>query len=480
MAANSAALRHHDATIPTHSWLFVGVAMLALAVGCGYTIAQGELIGLYVAISLVAAVAVLFDFRVGAVLLALLLPVSPSELFPRTMMGISGLNPLNLLLAATVASYLISGRLRRAGTALPKPVLWLYLLPLAVAAVIGMPHVREIPAFFYDTGSIQFTNERQYIIVTLVKMIVVVAIGLMVGAAVARSEKPERFIVAIAISAWLVALVQIGFVIAEGVPLAAMASSSARSFYAPIGLHANTLGRVHLGALALLLFVWSDAREPRMRLFLLVTLAVVSMALVLTFSRASIAAAGLVGALFLMWKFNLRNLGLALIGLLLIAVVAGDALYSRAMLGFGESADAVSAGRIEGIWLPLVPELWKNPILGNGLSSIMWSFPMVNGAMLPVAHPHNAYLEALLDMGIVGLALLLVYFAHVWRGFRALCRDAALSPELRALFQGATALLCAFFVTGLAGGSLRPEPDSPYLWIAIGFMYGMLARRPAR
>jgi O-antigen ligase len=478
MAASTAYLRHD--TIPTHSWLAVGLAMMALAVGCGYTIAQGELIGLYVAVSLVGAVAVLFDFRAGAVLLALMLPVSPSELFPRTLLGVSGLNPLNMLVVATVASYVISGRLRRAGPALPGPVLWLYLVPLAVACVIGMPHVREIPAFFYDTGSIQFTNERQYAIVTLVKMIVVVTIGLMLGAAVARSEKPERFIVAIAISAWLVALVQIGFVISEGVPLAAMATPGARSFYAPMGMHANTLGRLHLGALALLLFVWSDSREPRMKLFLLVTLAVVGMALVLTFSRASIAAAGLVGALFLMWKFNLRNLGLALIGLLLIAVVAGEAIYSRATLGFGESADAVSAGRIDGIWLPLLPELSKSPILGNGLSSIMWSFPMVNGAMLPVSHPHNAYLEALLDMGIVGLVLLLAYFAHVWRGFRKLGRDASLSPEMRALFQGATALLIAFFVTGLAGGSLRPEADTACLWIAIGFMYGMLARRPAR
>jgi O-antigen ligase len=478
MAASTLYLRHD--TIPTHSWLAVGIAMMALAVGCGYTIAQGELIGLYVAVSVVGAVAVLFDFRAGAVLLAMMLPVSPSELFPRTMFGVSGLNPLNLLLAATVASYVVSGRLRRAGPVLPKPVVWLYLLPLAVACVIGMPHVHEIPAFFYDTGSIQFTNERQYVVVTLLKMVVIVTIALMVGAALARSEKPERFIIAIAISAWLIALAQLAFVISQGVPLAAMASSTARSFYSPMGLHANALGRVHLGALALLLFVWSDCREARMKLFLLVTLVVVSLALVLTFSRASIAAAGLVGAIFLMWKFNLRNLGIALIGLLLIGVVAGEALYSRATLGFGEGADAVSAGRIEGIWLPLLPELWKNPVLGNGLTSIMWSFPMVNGAMLPVSHPHNAYLEALLDMGIVGLVLLLAYFATVWRGFHKLRRDSALSPEMRALFQGATALLIAFFVTGLAGGSLRPEADSPYLWIAIGCMYGMLARRPAR
>ena len=56
MAATSAYLRHD--TIPAHSALFVGIAMLALAVGCGYTIALGELAGLYVGLSLVCTVAV--------------------------------------------------------------------------------------------------------------------------------------------------------------------------------------------------------------------------------------------------------------------------------------------------------------------------------------------------------------------------------------------------------------------------------------
>jgi O-antigen ligase len=105
---------------------------------------------------------------------------------------------------------------------------------------------------------------------------------------------------------------------------------------------------------------------------------------------------------------------------------------------------------------------------------------MQNGAMLPVGHPHSAYLEALLDMGILGAGLLFAYFAHVWKGFRALSRDATLSPEMRAFFQGATACLCAFLLTCLVGGSFRPDPEAAYLWIAIGLMYGMLARRPAK
>jgi O-antigen ligase len=98
--------------------------------------------------------------------------------------------------------------------------------------------------------------------------------------------------------------------------------------------------------------------------------------------------------------------------------------------------------------------------------------------MAAVGHPHNAYIESFLDLGIVGTALLLAYFVHVWRGLRALGSNPYISPEMRGLFQGATAALVAFFVTGMSGSSLRPVPEFGYLWLVIGLMYGMQARRP--
>jgi len=457
----------------------MAIAMLALALGCGYTLALGEMAGLYVALSLVCAVAVLFDFRAGAVLLLLMLPTSASSLFPHGLMQITGLNPLNLVLLATLGSYVIHGRQQAAGPLVPQPLVWLYIVPIAVAGLIGMGHVHAIPSFFYELETITYFTPTQYLLATVLKPMVMVAVALMIGAAAARSQKPERFIIPIALSVWLIALVQIGFVIAQGASLAAMAAPGARSFYEPIGIHANELGRVHMYAFALLLFIWAETKRPGMRLFLLLTLGVLSLALLLSFSRAAIAGAGLVGALFLMWKFNAKTLSLALIALMLVTLLAGDVLYSRVTLGFNEGADAVSAGRIEGIWLPLLPELARSPLWGSGLGSILWSFPMVNEAMARVSHPHNAYLEALLDMGILGLTLLLAYYAHVWKGFRALGSNAWLSGEMRGLFQGATAALVAFLATGLTGSSLTPHVESGYLWIAIGLMYGLRARRPA-
>jgi O-antigen ligase len=479
MSANAAlSLRHEGAG--AHSWIVMAIAVLALALGCGYTLAVGELVGLYVALSLVCGVAVLFDFRAGAVLLLVLLPFSASALFPRAMMGITGLNPLNLLLLATMGAFLIHNGVEASLRLLPKPLLWLFMVPIVIAGLNGMDGVPYIPSLVYELATISYYTAAQYFVATTAKPMVMVAVILMIGAAAARSREPERFIVGLAIAAWLVALVQLAYVVLMGVPLATMATPGERSFYDPIGLHANSLGRIHLYALALFAFVWSDTKRPGLRLFMLLTLGILSVALLLTFSRAAIAGAGFIGALFVLWKFNAKTAALSLIGLVLIGALVGDVVYSRLMLGMGQSADAVSAGRIEGIWLPLLPEVAKSPLWGHGMSSILWSFPMQMGVMTPVGHAHSAYLETLLNMGIIGLALVLAYYFHVWKGFRALSKDTTLSPEIRGLFQGGIAALAAFFLTGLVGSTLTPDADSAYLWITIGLMYGILARRATK
>jgi O-antigen ligase len=104
---------------------------------------------------------------------------------------------------------------------------------------------------------------------------------------------------------------------------------------------------------------------------------------------------------------------------------------------------------------------------------------MRQGLMIEAGHPHSAYFEAILDVGIIGLCLFVAYFVHVWKGFRALGSSAFLSPEMRGFYQGAAAGLIAFFVTGFVGSSFQPRQEYIFLWLAIGMMYGQLARRPA-
>jgi O-antigen ligase len=478
-AASAAAALPQDA-VARNSWLLIAAGLVAAAAAGGVALAMNELDAFYLTLGAVLCIAVMMDFRVGAVALVVLLPLSDAALFPHALLGITGLNPMNLLLAATLASYVIHGRLQRAGRVVRWPLVWLYLVPIVVGGLLGAPHADDVLPYFHEAMLINFTGPGSYLRDMLMKPMLIMIVALMIGAAAARSQKPERFIVPIALSVWFIAIIQFSFVLASGVKLSTLAAPSAREFFTQMGIHANSLGRLYAAAYALLLFSWWETKRPGLRIFLFITMGVLAFGLLLTFSRGAFTGFLIVNALFLLWKFNMKTAALALAAAAIFAIFAPGYVFGRVLLGFDTGdANAVSAGRINEIWMPLMPELWKSPIWGNGLGSVMWSFPMLAGMMNTVDHPHNAYLEAVLDIGVVGLGLLLAYFWHVWNGFRKLGSNAYLSPEMRGFFQGATAGLICFLVTGMSGSTLRPSSEFVYLFMAIGLMYGVLARRPA-
>ena len=99
------------------SWIAGLAALLLLAAISGIAISLADTTAVLVCVSLIASVFILLVFRVGVALLIVLMPISNSALFPHQMAGVTGLNPLNLLLGATLASYLLrssaDGSLRR-------------------------------------------------------------------------------------------------------------------------------------------------------------------------------------------------------------------------------------------------------------------------------------------------------------------------------------------------------------------------------
>jgi O-antigen ligase len=471
-------LREHAGSGPAASILLL--ALVGFAAACGVMVALGETQALYISLALIASLVVLYDFRVGAVLLVVLLPLSASSLFPSGQLGIRGLNPINLLVLGTLASFVLHGGLARPGVVLPRALVLAYLPPFLLAGLLGVQRVDDIPPIFYEMMLVDFNTAAPYVTEVVVKPLLIVVMAMMVAAAVARSRKPERLLTPLLVSIWALCALAIGFVALSGVALNDLARADARGFYATIGMHANELGRLFLMAYALLLFTWWETKSPWLQAVLFVTLGVVLLALVLTFSRAAFLGFLVVSGLFVLWKFNAKTLALALLAVVLGVLLMPEAVYQRATLGFASGdLDEVSAGRVAGLWLPLLPEALRAPPWGYGLGSILWSDYMRGDTILPTTHPHNAYLQAWMDTGVIGLVLMLVFYAAVWRGFRSLSGNPHVVPELRGFFQGAAAGLVAFLVTGWAGSSLMPARDWVFLWVAIGFMYGMLARRPA-
>jgi len=475
MATASPALRR-EAAPAGRLWPLVAAGLIVFGAACGYAIAFGEVAAFTITLSLVAAIAVLFDFRIGALLLILFLGLGSTSFMPRGVMGIPALNPWNILIVATFVSYALRGRL---AVLAPPPLVWLVVVPMLLAGLLGIPNVQHIHPSFFEAEHPLFLNEFGYFRELAVRPLLIPVMAVLVGAAVARSQKPERFLAVLLPSVWILALIEFWFIFSAGMKFSQLASPSLRGFYNDLGVHANDLGRIFAVAYALILFSWWEAKDPKYKAAAFITLGVAAFAMVLTFSRAGMLAFFLANGLFLLWKFNARSVALALVAGAISMALAPAYLWNRITFGWSANANTVSANRIEEIWLPLLPELWNSPVWGNGIGSVMWSEPLLNGSMMAVSHPHNAYLEAFYDMGLIGLVLLMLYYWHVWRGFRALGGNAYLSPELRGFFQGATAALLSFFVTGISGSSLRPDSEFGYLWLAIGMMYGMLARRPA-
>jgi len=460
--------------------LFAGIALLGAF--WGYVVAIAGLNALILAASLFGCVFILRDFRIGVVLLILLLPISNSYLFPHAMLGITGLNPANLLLFGTLVSYvlkgLFDGSLRRF---MPPPLFWLYVVPIIMAGALGAGHVGDIAPGLVKYVIIDFDSAPGYIRDVVVKPLFMVIFALLIGAAVSRSEKPEKFLIPTLISMWVMGAMVVVFVYLSGVSLRELARSDSRGFLSPLGMHAGELGYMYEVAYALLLFTWAESKESGLRLALLASMGLVVVALVLTFSRGAFLGFIVVNALFLLWRRNAKTL---IFGGLLVAValfLLPNAVYDRVTTGFGSSLDSYSAGRIDEIWLPLLPEVLRIPIYGQGLGSILWSEVMHRGAGITIAavgHPHNAYLQALLDMGIAGLILVCAYFAHVWKGFRALSVDPAVSPTLRGFFLGGAAGLAGLLISYVTDSSLMPRPEQVFLWLAIGMMYGHRAQKP--
>ena len=452
--------------------------LVAFGLAWGAAVAVAGSAAALICVSLVACVFCLRDFRVGVVMLIVIMPISSSYLFPHEMFGISGLNPLNLLLVATLGSYVLNyagqGVVKSLAT---RPLLLLYVLPIVAGAFLGMSHVREIPGDFRVNDWIEYDGPGGYWRDLVVKPLFLVLYAMLVAAATARSKSVERFLTPMVVSMWVMGGMVVAFTIMSGMHLSQLAGSYERSFLSPLGMHANDLGRLYATAYALLLFIWDRTERHALKVLLVASMGIVVTALLLTFSRGAFVGFVIVNIIYLFSRRKVKTLVLAVMVLPVMLYLMPGAIWSRLDMGVGEGVNAVSAGRWHDIWLPLFPEALASPVWGHGLQSVLWSNAMRSGHMLMVTHPHSAFLQAVLDTGFVGLALLLAFWiGHVWKGFRALQRDPGVSPEMSGCFEGAAAGLLSFVIANVAGSSFFPVPEQSFLWLAVGLMYGVRVR----
>lgn len=451
-------------------------AAVALALLTGLAGAAVPLAGLLVplvAAMLAFSVWVMLDFRAGVGFAVVLMPLSALSFFPHEMLGIRGLNPLNLILFLTTVSYAAHAGLRGWRDRLaPARLLAWYVLPIAIAAAAGMGSVGLIPPHFAAQKLIQFHDSFGYLRDMFLKPQFLVLLALLVALAVRHSRRPERFIYLMLASGWVFCALAGWLLASSGIPLRALASPLARTFLGRLGMHANEMGLLLNMLYALTLFSIRGQPAGIGKKLLCASAPAFGLVVLMTFSRAAFAGFALVNLVYFWKRISIRAVVVALVLAACIGPFIMDALVERALTGVaGADRAAVTAGRLDGIWLPLLPYVLADPLLPHGVFSILWSAPVRLNRMLPVAQPHSAWLGGLMDLGIIGLGFVLAFLFYARREFLRLARDHP-SPALQGLFAGGALLVPLWMVHGLTDGLFTPAFSQSYFWIALGILIG--------
>ncbi len=458
------------------------VLVLAAALGVCTSLFGGLMTGVVLAAMLPLPI-IFKDYRTGVVLLTLLLPIA-SMLPP-----LRGLNVLNFVTLASLASFFLAqAGSPKAMVHLPRTLWVCLLIPATWGILIAWPHIaeggRNYPALA-DARTI--FDPWPYVVARYIKpLFYYVSFAFLLANAVHGSRQPERFVAVLAASAMLPALAV--FYTVATYPGSLIDVSRDREFMAPRGMHANEFGMLLALATGPLLFTIGMARTRTGRALSALAFAVVVCALLLTFSRGGLFAFLIVVAGYLLHHKRVKVfvVGLAVVGLVMLAAPAS--MKERFGTGFRAGAlsdasnvdkDELTAGRVHG-WVQLAPEVLDSPWLGRGLGSTQWSTAVAMG-QYKANHPHNIYLEILMDLGAVGLCAMVWLHASYLKRFKQLAMSPALSPPMQAFFWGARYAMLGMLAMAATTAYFMPNSAQTYFWFALGLAFaqgGTTALRP--
>ncbi len=412
---------------------------------------------------------------------------------PRSLFGIQGLNLWNILLICVFLSWLVSRLSAPApapGARVSKAFILLcaaYMGIIVIAAIRGMLDGSSIRSgnedYSFDFTPLGFISDY------LVNPIKYIVTALLLFEA-ARTRKNLLLAMSAVFGQALLYSVQVVKYIPPSTLLYAENSSRNR-IQKECGLHANDMALVMVVAfwgMMACLPLWKRLRWW-WKLPIAMGAPLVAVALALCQSRGGFLAFVCVGLAFgvLRWRRILLLFPVALVA----AAFAFPSMTSRVLEGVGvtnvagqvtQNLDEISAGRLTNIWPPTIEEIGNAPLFGQGRLTILRTqlFDRILAAEGDVpTHPHNAYLEMLLDSGMVGLLITLMLFVGVPIAVFAGWRSA--DPLLIAARDTGLAAAIGYLVMGVSGQTFFPREGVFVVLCGYGIMGGaymlMLAQR---
>jgi len=427
------------------------------------------------------------DWYRGICGLIVLMAVVEHPDMPKSILGIPGLNPWNLLLFNGILAWMTQRVREGLRWDLPRSITVLLVLYLAVV-VVGFLRIigdTSILKLYYREDMTYFINEY---LVNTVKW-VIPGVMLYDGC---RTEERFRLAVVSILSVFVLLSMQVAKWMPPHYALDADALErrSLKVLVSGIGYHRVNLSAMLSGASWAILC--TTVLIPRGRRWLAVLAAFfVVYAQMMTGGRAGYGAWVAVGLVmcFLRWRRYL--ILIPAVGILAVMLLPG--VVGRALEGFtDESHDTntrleqqeakqiggnnsssvdsytVTAGRSLA-WPLIIEKIRERPWVGYGRQAMLRTGVATFlydtlGEIFP--HPHNAYLEMLLDNGILGFAIVLSFYAVMLFYSIRLFLDRE-SPSCSAIGGVSTALMLGLLVSGMGSQTFYPREGWNGMWAAM-------------
>jgi O-antigen ligase len=422
--------------------------------------------------------------------LILLMVVVEHPDMPKSLLGIQGLNPWNLLLLDVVLAWAVSRRRERLIWDMPRHVNVLLLLYLGVV-LVGFFRLMAVREILPSVGTTRLAFTSEYFVNT-VKWVIP---GLLLFDGCRSRPRFLLGLFSVLAVYFLLAVLVIRWMPPESALSGeSLGDRSVKILQNEIGYHRVNLSMMLAGASWAIFAARSLPRRRLHQSLIVVASVLVVYAQALTGGRTGYGTWAAIGFVLCVVRWRRYLLLAPLVVVLVVVVVPGVA--ERALEGFLKKGDAraatqgagaelgepdwytVTAGR-NVIWPYVIARIGEAPVLGYGREAMrrtgLASFLIKDlGESFP--HPHNAYLEMLLDNGLVGFVLVMPFYLVVLVQGLRLFRDSR-SRVFVAIGGVACALTLALLIASIGSQTFYPREGSVGMWCAIGLLFRVSVQR---
>jgi O-antigen ligase len=192
----------------------------------------------------------------------------------------------------------------------------------------------------------------------------------------------------------------------------------------------------------------------------------------LTAGRAGYVTWAVVGLFLCLFRWRRQLLLVPIVVLVITSAI--PSVVDRLNTGFGPhgvDVDKVTAGRTVA-WPVVLDKIDESPLVGFGRQAMRrtgLSARLESEFDESFPHPHNAYLEALLDNGVLGFAPIIAFYVCILVHAVGLLRDRR-SAVCVASGGVACALVLALLSASMGSQTFYPREGALGMWCAIGLV----------